>query len=402
MNSNKNAQPIDFSFDDTHIAFRHKSNAELTRAYLLFNSIGKDWLVKTGKTLLDTAIKLHLPFSWLVKLTVYSHFTGGETIHACIPTVNKLAAHGVKSLLDYSVEGKESPEDFEHALTETLNTIDNARHHPDIPFAVFKPTAFTANAVLEKAGAGVTLTDSERAEADRFRQRIRKLCEAAYEADVPISIDAEDVAYQNMIDAVAEENMQRFNRQKAIVFNTHQLYRVDRLATLKADHEKAEQGGYYLGAKLVRGAYMERERKRAAELGIPSPIHADKAATDRDFNLALKFCVDRIEGIEVFNGTHNEYSARYMTELMAARGLLRDDRRCYSSQLFGMSDNISFNLANAGYRVVKYLPYGPVKAVLPYLIRRVEENSAIAGQMSRELSLILQEKERRKTEPARN
>ena len=262
-------------------------------------------------------------------------------------------------------------------------------------------TAFTTANVLEKVSAGMELSDEEKKEADNFRDRINTLCKAAYDAGLPILIDAEDSWYQNFIDDVVTKMMQKYNKEKAIVYNTLQMYRHDRLDYLKKDYEKAVAGNYFLGMKFVRGAYMEKERERALEKGYPSPIQPDKESTDRDYNAALKFCIEHIDVISVFNGTHNEYSSNYMAELMAEAGLEKNDSRTFFAQLYGMSDHISFNLASYGYNVAKYVPYGPVKHVMPYLFRRAEENTSVAGQTGRELSLIIQERNRRKNKSSK-
>jgi proline dehydrogenase len=311
--------------------------------------------------------------------------------------VEKLASHRVQSILDYSVEGGESPEQINAALEETLRTVINAASSDNIPFAVFKPTAFCQSEVLKKKSEGEELSDEEAREAELFRQRVDKLCSAAFDQGVRIMIDAEDYCYQDYVDEVVMEMAEKYNRQKAIVFNTYQMYRWDRMDVFKRDLERARAKNFYLGIKFVRGAYMERERRRAEEGGYASPIHPDKESTDRDYNAALKYAVENIDRVSVFNGTHNEESSRYLAELMEEHGISKDDQRCYFSQLYGMSDHISFNLAESGYNVAKYLPYGPVRHVLPYLVRRTEENTSIAGQTNRELSLILAERERRKS-----
>jgi len=385
-------------FENTKIAFRSKSNKELKKAYFLFTTIKHPWLVQTGKFLVNIALGIKFPIKWIVKPTIYAHFCGGETISECEPVVQKLAKHNVKTILDYSVEGKESPEEMQAALDETIRAIKNASENPDIPFAVFKPTAFGKDAVLEKASSDENLTPGEQEELDRFRERIDTLAKTAYDGDIPIMIDAEDYCYQKVIDQVVTEMMEKYNKEKTIVFNTLQMYRWDRLDFLKEELRKAQEGGYYIGMKFVRGAYMEKERERAERLGYPSPIHPDKERTDRDYNAALKFSVENIQKIAIFNGTHNEQSSLYLTELMEAHGIKKDDPRAWFSQLYGMSDHISFNLAEEGYNVAKYLPYGPVKNVLPYLIRRAEENTSVAGQTSRELNLLKKESNRRKKE----
>jgi proline dehydrogenase len=385
------------SFSSTEIAFRIKSDRELRRAYLLFRAISNRSLVSFGGFLSKIAITIHFPISWIVKPTIYSHFCGGETIADCLPTIRKLSRYNVTSVLDYSVEGGEHPEQIGAALAETIRTVLHAKGNMDIPFAVFKPTAFIVSEVLEKRSTGQQLTAEEQAEVVLFHQRVETLCRTAFDNDVRIMIDAEDVCYQDHIDEVVMEMMEKYNRRKAIVFNTYQMYRWDRMDVFRKDLETARKKGFYLGIKFVRGAYMERERKRALEGGYPSPIHPDKESTDRDFDAALKLAVENIDRVSVFNGTHNEKSNLYLTHLMEQHKIPKDDDRCWFSQLYGMSDHISFNLAHLGYNVAKYLPYGPVRHVLPYLIRRTEENTSIAGQTSRELSMITEERKRRKT-----
>ena len=383
------------SFDNTEIAFKSKSSGDLKRSYLLFKTLSHNSLVKIGGALTQTALHVHIPIKWIVKPTIYKQFVGGENIEECTPTVEMLKKFNVKAILDYSVEGKESPEDIQAALDETLRSIKNAATKQNIPFAVFKPTAFTTATVLEKVSSVLPLTTQEEAEADNFRQRIETLCKNAFEQNVPILIDAEDSWYQNFIDEVVNSMMAKYNKEKAIVFNTFQMYRHDRLDFLKKSHKLAIDGNYHLGAKFVRGAYMEKERGRALKMGYPSPIQPDKESTDRDYNAALKYCIENIDRISVFNGTHNEDSSEYLTELMAENNLKKDDPRIWFSQLYGMSDHISFNLAHDGYNVAKYLPYGPVKHVIPYLVRRAEENTSVKGQTGRELSLITKEMKRR-------
>jgi proline dehydrogenase len=385
-------------FNNTKIAFKSKSKKDLKRAYFLFNTIKKPLIVQTGKGLLNFALALRIPVKWAVKPTVYKHFCGGETIEECKPVVDSMAKHNVESILDYSVEGKENDKDIQAALEETIRTIENASKDPNVPFSVFKPTAFGKDHVLEKASSKKNLTEEENKELDKFKSRIHTLCETAYNHDTPIMIDAEDYCFQEIIDEVVRENMAKFNKEKAIVFNTLQMYRWDRLGFLKEELKKAEEGNYYIGIKFVRGAYMEKERERAKRLNYTDPIQPDKESTDRDYDEGLKFSVENIEKIAIFNGTHNEKSSKYLTELMEQHNIPKDDKRIYFSQLYGMSDHISFNLADKGYNVAKYLPYGPIKNVLPYLIRRVEENTSVEGQTNRELELIRKELNRRKNE----
>jgi proline dehydrogenase len=389
------------SFDSTEIAFRIKSDRDLDKAFWLFKVISRKSIVKIGGFLSRLALKIHFPINWIVKPTIYNHFCGGETIGECLPTINKLSKYNVKSVLDFSVEGKEDPDEIRAALEETLRTIDNAASQEFIPFTVFKPTAFAVSKVLEKKGAGISLTPEEEQEYEKFRNRVDTLCKKAYELGVPIMVDAEHYCYQDSIDQVAMEMMEKYNNKKAIVYNTYQMYRFDRMDVFRRDLETARKKGFFLGIKFVRGAYMERERERALRLGYPSPIHPDKESTDRAYNSALKFAVENIDRVSIFNGTHNEKSSLLLTGLMEEHGISRDDIRCYFSQLYGMSDHISFNLANEGYNVAKYLPYGPVRSVLPYLIRRTEENTSIAGQTSREMKLITMERKRRKSQKSK-
>jgi len=384
-------------FNNLEVAFRYKSNRELKFAYWLFRMVGNPSLVKLGKKVINFCLKIHLPVNWLVKPTVYRHFCGGETIAECMKVATKMEPYGVKCILDYSVEGGESPAAIKAALAETLRTIENARINRNVPFTVFKPTAFTLEHILEKGSNGTLISAEDLTEADKFRQRVETLCKAAYDADVPIMVDAEDVKFQPMIDEVVTSMMEKYNKEKAIVYNTLQMYRKDRLDFLKESYRKAVGGNYFLGIKFVRGAYMERERARAIKYGYPSPINHDKATTDRMYDDGLRFTVEHVDRINTFNGSHNEASNHLLTELMAAKGLEKNDNRIWFSQLFGMSDHISFNLGAAGYNVAKYLPYGPVKHVLPYLIRRAEENTAVAGQSSRELELARKEYKRRKS-----
>lgn len=383
------------SFENTEIAFRYKSNADLSRARMLFSTIANPTLVKAGKSLTYIALNLHLPIAWVIKPTLYKHFVGGETLEECEKTVKLLSKYKVKSILDYSVEGGKDRQTMQRTLDETLRSVINAARHPEIPFSVFKPTAFASQRVLTLA-SGNSVQDNETAnDVSFFKESVETLCKTAWENDIPIMIDAEDSWYQPFVDQVVTEMMEKYNKKKAIVYNTLQMYRIDRLDFLKESLRKAEVGNYFLGVKFVRGAYMEKERKRAAEMGYPSPIQPDKAATDRNYDDGIAFSVAHLDRISVFNGSHNENSNRLLTELMQKLGLARNDNRIWFSQLYGMSDHISFNLADEGYNVTKYIPYGPVRNILPYLIRRAEENTSIAGQTGRELGLLEQERKRR-------
>lgn len=383
-------------FNNTEIAFAMKSNYELRKAFFLFKFISSNFLVKTGKYILSFLNRLRFPLGWIVKPFVYKQFCGGEKLEDCIPVIEKLAKYNVRAVLDYSVEGKESDEEIEKALNETMKSIEFAATNPYLPFAVFKPTAFAQKKALEELSNSASPSPKALAEGEKFRKRMHKLCERAYSLDIPIMIDAEDSFYQEFIDKIVWEMQELFNHKKALVYNTFQFYRRDRLERLKEDLRKAIEADIYLGIKFVRGAYMERERERSRKMKYPDPIKDDKECTDRDFNEALRFSIENIDRISIFNGTHNEFSCKYLVDLMNTCRLKPDDNRIWFSQLYGMSDNLSFNLAKNGYNVAKYLPYGPVRHVLPYLIRRTEENTSVAGQTGRELTLISKELKRRK------
>jgi proline dehydrogenase len=392
----KPEKEIIIDFEDTRTAFSIKSDRDLRRADGLFKLISYPILVKIANPFIRVCSILGIPIGWIVKPTAFKHFVGGETLDACQPAVDKLKTANVYSILDYSVEGKESDKAIEAALQETLRAVRHAGNNPDIPFAVFKPTAFGNNRALEiLSGASVPGKDVME-EGEKFKSRIDQLCKTAFDNDIPIMIDAEDTFYQNFIDQVVMDMMRKYNYKKAIVFNTYQMYRHDRIGVLEADISAARKEKFFLGAKFVRGAYMERERERARKFRYLDPIQPDKESTDRDYNLALKISLDHLDVVSIFNGTHNEFSSMYLAELMIERKIDPSDNRVWFSQLYGMSEHISFNLAAAGFNVAKYVPYGPVRFVLPYLMRRVEENTSVKGQTGRELALIRKERNRRK------
>ncbi|QHS56378.1 proline dehydrogenase [Mucilaginibacter sp. 14171R-50] len=383
------------SFENTEIAFRHSSNTDLNRAYWLFKVINVNFLVNIGPPITNFAVKIGLPVKGLIKATIFKHFCGGETIQECAKTTQNLADGGVGTILDYSVEGEDDEKVFDATRDEIIRTIITASKSKNIPLTVFKVTGVGRFGLLEKLDEGLKLSVDEQLEWQTVQDRVLAICEMAHSEGVPVMIDAEESWIQKTIDNLALNMMRFFNKEKAIVYNTYQLYRHDKLASLVGDHTVAESEGFILGAKIVRGAYMEKERKRAEERGYPSPIQPDKAATDRDYNDALIYCVDNVANVAFVAGTHNEDSCRLLADLLNEKKIDHKNPHVYFSQLLGMSDNLSFNLANANYNVAKYVPYGPIKAVLPYLFRRAQENTAIAGQMSRELSLIVKEKKRR-------
>lgn len=383
------------NFDNTEIAFADKTNADLNKSYWLFKIIGWSWLIKIGPTVLKIFMPFYFPIP-IIRATIFKQFCGGESIEDCETTISELANKNVKTILDYSVEGKQEEEVFEENLQEALRTLQKAKQHPFIPFSVIKLTGFARFELLQKMNDKKQLSEKEIAEFEKVKTRVNILCEAAYSADIPLFIDAEETWIQDPIDMLVLEMMRKYNKHKAIVYNTIQLYRWDRLTYFKHLLEIAEKENFFIGMKLVRGAYVEKERERAIKMNYKDPIQKTKEDTDKDFNLALKFCVENINRISFCCGTHNEESSQYLIDLMKQHNLSINDSRIYFAQLLGMSNHISVNLAKANFNVAKYVPYGPVKDVTPYLIRRAEENTSIAGQTGRELQLILKELERRK------
>lgn len=385
-------------FNNTKVAFALKTDTELDRAYFLFKMIDNEPLVRIGTAVTNFALKAHLPVEGLIRATVFDHFCGGTTEDDCLSVVDRMYTKGVSSVLDYSVEGKEEEEQFDAALEMTLKTIEFAKEKQAIPFAVFKPTGFGRFYLYEKLGEKQALTSEEQKEWDRVVARFDAVCKSAHEKDVALLIDGEESWMQDAADDVVTDMMRKYNKEKCIVFNTLQLYRHDRLDYLKKLHEQAKAEGFYIGMKLVRGAYMEKENKRAEEKGYPTPICESKEATDSNYDTTVVYMMENLDRMSIFAGTHNELSSYKLIELMEAKGVLKSDPRIWFGQLYGMSDNISYNLAEHGYNVAKYLPFGPVRDVMPYLIRRAEENTSVAGQTSRELNLLKTERDRRKTE----
>ena len=383
-------------FNNTQVAFSLKSDTELDRAYFLFKMIANQPLVRIGTAVTNFALKANLPVEGLIRATVFDHFCGGINEVDCLSVVDKMYTKGVSSVLDYSVEGKEAEDQFDAALEMTLKTIEFARERQAIPFAVFKPTGFGRFELYEKLGEKQSLTPEEQAEWDRVVARFDLVCKDAHSKNVALLIDGEESWMQDAADDLVTEMMRKYNKEKTIVFNTLQMYRWDRLDYLKKLHEQAIKEGFFIGMKLVRGAYMEKEIVRAAEKGYPSPICASKEATDENYDGAVRYMTDHLEVMSVFAGTHNESSTYTLMELMTEKGIKTNDDRIWFGQLYGMSDNISYNMAANGYNVAKYLPFGPVKDVMPYLIRRAEENTSVAGQTSRELEMIKAERNRRK------
>ena len=402
------------SFDNTEIAFAAKSDSELKKAHFLFSSMGKPWLVKFGLTLTPVAIKWHLPFTkTVIRKTIFQQFVGGETLAQTAKVADKLEEYKVQVILDYGVEGKEGEENFEHARDEFKRVITYAATQANIPFISIKVTGFARFALLEKLDAAMnaasgtlmkrylnaveSLSATEKEEWHSVRVRMLNICEEAAEKNIGVLVDAEETWIQDPVDALTILMMDSFNKNKLVVFNTLQMYRHDRLQFLKDSYTAAAERNFILGVKLVRGAYMDKERNRAAEMNYPSPIQPDKQSSDNDYNTALEFCINHLEKISIIVASHNEYSSLYTTQLLHKKGLPLNHPHVHFSQLYGMSDNITFNLAKSGCLVSKYLPFGPIKDVIPYLMRRAQENSSVAGQTGRELGLIKKELNRRKT-----
>jgi proline dehydrogenase len=383
-------------FNNSQIAFELKSDTELDRAYFLFKLINSQPLVRIGTAVTNFALKVNLPVESLIRATVFDHFCGGVNEDDCLSVVDKMFTKGVSSVLDYSVEGKEEENQFDAALEMTLKTIDFAKERKAIPFAVFKPTGLGRLDLYEKVGERQALTLEEQAEWNRVVARFDHVCNEAHKKNVALLIDAEESWMQDAADDLVAAMMRKYNKEKVIVFNTLQMYRWDRLYYLKKLHEQAKAEGFLIGMKLVRGAYMEKENLRAEEKGYPTPICASKEASDLNYDTAVLYMVKHLNSMSIFAGTHNELSTYKLIELMKKNKISTNDNRIWFGQLYGMSDNISYNLASNGYNIAKYLPFGPVKDVMPYLIRRAEENTSVAGQTSRELSMIKAERNRRK------
>lgn len=384
------------SFEDTAVAFSYKSDGALKRAHFIFSVVNNPVVASLATGAVKWGLKLGLPIEGLIKRTAFQHFCGGEDIEDCEQVIATLSTYGIGTILDYSVEGEKSEIGFDETEKEILRTLETARSHSSVPFCVFKVTGIGSAELMQKLQSKADLVSDECDAFMRLKERVDAICGKAAEYEVPILIDAEETWIQKVIDELATDMMRKYNKRTAIVFNTYQMYRTESLANLRAAMHDAAMHQYFLGAKLVRGAYMEKERERASELNYESPIHPTKEATDDAFNQALAFCLDNKQRVSAICGSHNEYSNHLLTLLMERHGLRNDDKRFWFSQLYGMSDNISFNLAHAGYNVAKYVPYGPVRSVMPYLFRRAEENTSVAGQSSRELTLIKKELKRRR------
>lgn len=384
------------NFNDTEVAFRGKSNNDLREMHLLFKVMNSPTWVSIGKKLTDIAFTIHFPIEWFFRKTIYKHFCGGVSITDSSRLIDKLDSRNVGTILDYAVEGEESDEMFDATYKELLNVITFSHKNKKTPFSAFKLTGIGSFDLMAKVSNNEALTESETKSYEKILKRVDEICKLSYKLDVPVLIDAEQTWIQPMLDEVILDMMRKYNKEKAIVQNTYQMYRHDRVDVIKQHHAIAKAEGFYLGLKIVRGAYMETERERAKEMGYPSPIQPDKEATDRDFNDIIRYFVDNVETISFMVATHNEDSSQLLASLIQEKELSHKHPHIYFAQLYGMSDHLTYNLAEGGYNVVKYVPYGKVKTMVPYLIRRAEENSSVAGQSSRELLLIEQEIKRRR------
>ncbi|WP_424963462.1 proline dehydrogenase family protein [Ekhidna sp.] len=390
-------QSESINFDDTATAFAHRSTSELKNSHFVFSTMSMPWMVKTGTVMTNLALKLKLPVKGIIKKTIFNQFCGGESIKDCSNTINRLGDHNVQTILDYSVEGLKNEDGYDATKEEALRVIDFASTNDHIPFCVLKLSGLGSTDLMTKAQNKEQLTEIEKTKLYNCEQRVDEIVHKAGSKGLMVMIDAEESWFQSFIDGIAYRMMAKYNKERPIVYNTYQMYRHDMLDRLTRAQIEAEVSGYYLGAKLVRGAYMEKERDRAEEMGYESPIHATKEAVDKDYDEALKFCMQHIDRMGLCAGTHNENSSKLLARLMEEQEISKKDNRVFFAQLLGMSDNISFKLADLGYNVAKYVPYGPVEKVLPYLFRRAEENTSIAGQSGREYTLVKKELRRRKS-----
>ncbi len=386
----------DSIFENTEVAFKLKSDSQLERAYFLFKMIANEPLVKIGTVVTKFALKAHLPVEGLIRSTVFDHFCGGINENDCMPVVESLSKLGVKSVLDYSVEGKEGEEQFNSTLNKVIELTAFSKIKNSMPFSVFKPSGLGRFELFQKVTENIELSNQEVIEWSQVKKRFDVAGNSASQANIKLLIDAEESWMQRAADELCTDLMAKYNQKRVVVFNTLQCYRWDRLDYLKEEHKKALANGYKLGYKIVRGAYLEKENERAEAMGYKSPIFETKEATDTCFNEVLNYILNNLSEIELFIGTHNEESTSLAIHQMKEKKIAKNDSRVWFGQLYGMSDHITFNLAKLGYGVAKYIPFGPVKDVMPYLIRRAEENTSVTGQTSRELSLIKKEKQRRK------
>jgi proline dehydrogenase len=386
---------FNLDFQDTVTAFADKSNSELKEKYRLFKLMNSPTLNAISTRAARFALSIGLPVESIIKRTIYEQFCGGETIEESQATIEQLGRAGIGTILDYAVEGKTTEKEFDETKAEIIRTVERAKGDPNIPFSVFKVSGIAPLGTLEKMSSKKRLDAKGQSKCEHIHSRVEEICGFAASIGQPVFIDAEESWVQDAIDRLATEMMEKYNRGRVIIYNTVQLYRKDRLQFLRDSRRRASKDGYLYGVKLVRGAYMEKERERASELGYESPIHPDKESTDADYNAAVEYCLKHLDEVSFVSGTHNEESTRLMAQKMYDDGIAVNHPHAHFSQLYGMSDNLSYVLAKNGYNVSKYVPYGPVRDAVPYLTRRAEENTSVAGQVNRELKLIYREMKRR-------
>ena len=384
-------------FNNTQLAFADKTDAQLKKAFWMFKLIEQPALTKIGTNFLNFAVHNNLPFAGsVVKNTMFEQFCGGETREESMKVVIKMFKRGVGSIFDYSIEGKEDEATFDAVCQEIKDIIKFSVGNPAIPFIVFKPTAFGRIDLYERVGKNLELTTSQKEEWERVVRRFDEVCQLCFDNNKKVMVDAEESWMQDAADDLVEKMMEKYNQEQPIVWNTIQMYRTTRIEYMQENLNRAKEKGYFIGYKIVRGAYMEKERSRAELMNYPDPIQPNKAASDQNYNDGIDFVLANLDKVSAFFGTHNETSTELVMDKMQAKNLENSDKRIYFGQLYGMSDNITYYLADKKYNVAKYLPYGPVKDVVPYLTRRAQENTSVAGQTGRELSLIEKEMERRK------
>ena len=384
------------NFQNTEIAYKLKSNKQLLKTLFIFRLISSRTLVSVFTKIISLSLKLNLPISGILNRTVFKQFCAGIDEKDSIQVVKKLKKLNVNSYMHYASEGIESEKDFDNNFKIIIRTINITKKNTALPFTVFKASSLGKFNLFEKKSAGSALSEIEKQLWNKTIDRIKSCCNHAASQNVRIFIDAEESWIQPIIDEIAESLMEKFNQEKAIIFTTLQMYRKDRLKYLKKIFQNSIKKEYKLGIKLVRGAYMEKENERAYKNGLPSPIFENKIQTDLSFNSALDLILLKIEKCDLFVGTHCEKSIKKILKWMKEKKIANGYSKIWFSQLFGMADHISFNLAFQGYQVVKYVPYGPIKEVVPYLIRRAEENTSVNSQLSKEIYLIKKEMKRRK------
>ncbi len=383
------------SFENTEVAYASLSDKELKKAYWLFRMMSIPWLVNIGNSMITLCLKLNMPIQGIIKNMVFSHFCGGESLDESIPLIFRLKKSNIEVLLNYSVEGLEDASGYRDTYEKTLNAIHFAKENPSVRAMCVKFTGYAHTDIWVKLQAKQELTPAEQQEFLQAKSYIEKLCSEAVDCNVHLYVDAEESWFQDSIDTLVDDMMEKYNKEEAFIFNTYQLYRSDKLEDFKKAHQRALEKGYILGAKIVRGAYVEKENDYYVKLGTKSPINNTKEASDREFDGAVRYAVENVTTISLCCASHNEASNKLYFELLTEKNIPLNHKHVNSSQLLGMSDNITYNLSAMGMNTAKYMPFGPVKEVIPYLIRRAQENTSVEGQTSRELLLLEKELKRR-------